>query len=71
MCIYIYIYIYIRRCERRQRSPYPAPLLAHVVSHYIPWTPSPPIKSFPIKSSWVKPSGRLPIKLIGHENSHP
>ena len=34
-------------------------------------TPSPPIKSFPTKSPWVKLSGRLPIKLYGHENSHP
>ena len=34
-------------------------------------TPSPPTKSFPIKSPWVKLSGRLPIKFNGHENSHP
>ena len=34
-------------------------------------TPSPPIKSFPIKSPWVKLSGRPPIKFYGHDNSHP
>ena len=34
-------------------------------------TPNPPTKSFPTKSPWVKLSGRLPIKLYGHENSHP
>ena len=34
-------------------------------------TPSPPTKSFPTKSPWVKLSGRLPIKFDGHENSHP
>ena len=33
-------------------------------------TPSPPIKSFPTKSP-CKVSRRLPIKLYGHENSHP
>ena len=33
--------------------------------------PSPPIKSFPIKSPWVRLSGRLPIKFNWHENSHP
>ena len=27
-------------------------------------TPIPPTKSFPTKSSWVKLSGRLPIKLM-------
>ena len=34
-------------------------------------TPSPPTKSFPIKSPWVELFGRLPMKLYGHENSHP
>ena len=34
-------------------------------------TPSPPMKSFPIKSPWVKLSGRPPIKLNRHENAHP
>ena len=36
-------------------------------------TPGPPTKSFPTKSQspWVKLSERLPIKLYGHENSHP
>ena len=34
-------------------------------------TPSPPTKSFPTKSPWVKLSGRLPIRFHGHENSHP
>ena len=34
-------------------------------------TPSPPTKSFPTRSPWVKLSGRLPIQLYGHENSHP
>ena len=34
-------------------------------------TPSPPTKSFPIKSPRVELSGRLPINLYGHENSHP
>ena len=29
------------------------------------------LRVFPIKSPWVKLSGRLPIKLYGHENSHP
>ena len=33
-------------------------------------TPSPLIKSVPIKSPWVKLSGRPPIKFNGHENSH-
>ena len=33
--------------------------------------PSPPTKSFPAKSPRVELSGRLPIKLYGHENSHP
>ena len=35
------------------------------------FTPSPPTKSFPTKSPWVKLSGRLPIRFNGHENSHP
>ena len=34
-------------------------------------TPSPPTKSFPTKSPRVELSGRLPMKLYGHENSHP
>ena len=34
-------------------------------------TPSPPTKSFPTKIPRVKLSGRPPIKLYGHENSHP
>ena len=34
-------------------------------------TPSPPIKSCPIESPWVKTSGRPLIKFNGHENSHP
>ena len=34
-------------------------------------TPSPPTKGFPTKSPRVELSGRLPIKLYGHENSHP
>ena len=33
--------------------------------------PSPPIKSFPIKSPWVKLSRRLPIKFNGHEKFPP
>ena len=28
-------------------------------------------KSFPTKSPWGKLSGRCPVKLYGHENSHP
>ena len=28
-------------------------------------------QNFPIKSPWVKLSGRPPIKFYGHENSHP
>ena len=35
------------------------------------YSPSPPIKSFPIKSPSVKLSGRPAIKFYGHENSHP
>ena len=35
------------------------------------YTPSPPTKSFPIKSPWVKLSERPPIKFNGHDNSHP
>ena len=35
------------------------------------FTPSPPTKSFPTKSPRVELSGRLPIQLYGHENSHP
>ena len=34
-------------------------------------TPSPPTRSFPTESPRVELSGRLPIKLYGHENSHP
>ena len=34
-------------------------------------TPSPPTKSFPTKSPWVKLSGRPPLKFNVHENSHP
>ena len=34
-------------------------------------TPSPPTKSCPMKSPWVKLSGGLPMKFNGHENSHP
>ena len=34
-------------------------------------TPSPPTKSFPTKSPRVKLSGRPPMKLYGHGNSHP
>ena len=52
-----------RRC-RRCRSTRSADAAS---SH----TPSPPIKSFPIKSPWVKLSGIPPIKFYGHENSHP
>ena len=33
-------------------------------------TPSPPIKT-PFESPWVKLSGRPPIQIYGHENSHP
>ena len=35
------------------------------------YTPSPPSKSFPTKSPRVELSGRLPVDLYGHENSHP
>ena len=35
------------------------------------YAPSPPTKSFPTKSPRVELSGRHPIKLYGHENSHP
>ena len=35
------------------------------------YTPSPPTKSFPTKSPRVEVSGRPPIKLYRHENSHP
>ena len=34
-------------------------------------TPSQPTKSFPSKSPRVKLSGRPPVKLYGHEKSHP
>ena len=34
-------------------------------------TPSPPTKSVPTKSPRVELSGRLPVRLYGHENSHP
>ena len=34
-------------------------------------TPSPHTKSFPAKSPRVELSGRLPVKLYGHGNSHP
>ena len=34
-------------------------------------TPSPPTKSFPTNGPRVKLSGGLPVKLYGHENSHP
>ena len=56
-------------------------IIQHHIHHYtyfhctpLWWilsTPSPPTKSFPIKSPWVKLSGRPPIKFDGHENSHP
>ena len=67
MYIYIYIYVY---------SVYtgPSPLLLPFnicLLQNICYMPSPPTKSFPIKSPRVKLSGRLPIKLYGHENSHP
>ena len=34
-------------------------------------TPSPPTQSFPTKSPRVEISCRLPIRLYGHEDSHP
>ena len=50
----------------------PSPLKSRVsVRRLAVRTPSPPTKSFPIKSPWVKLSGRPPIKFNGHENSHP
>ena len=83
--IYYIVYIYIER-ERereRERSRSPAflnsgcPLMALVdilmeLSHLGDrHTPSPPTKSFPTKSPWVKLSGRLPIQLYGYDSSHP
>ena len=35
------------------------------------YTPCPPTKSFPTKSPRVELSGRLPMKLYGHENYLP
>ena len=32
---------------------------------------SPPIKSCPTKSPWVKLSRRLPLQLYGYDSSHP
>ena len=58
MYMYIYIYMYMYR-----------PL--HISHSHELFTPCPPIKGFPIKSPWVKLSGRLPIKFNGHGNSHP
>ena len=58
ICIYIYIYIYIH-----------VPI--YVCIYIYICTPSPPTKIFPIKSPWVKLSGRPPIKFNGNENSHP
>ena len=42
-----------------------------VYIYQTPITPRPPTKSFPTKSPRVKLSGRIPIQLYGHENSHP
>ena len=50
-------------------SPYITPLNQDLV--WLRYTPSPPIKSFPIKSPWVKLSGRLPIKFNAYDSSHP
>ena len=57
----MYIWICIFRCRSAWQS----------VCLLLRTTPSPPTKSFPIKSSWVKLSGRLPIQLYGYDSSHP
>ena len=59
LCVYIYIYIHKYICVPKARIVFAGN------------TPSPPTKSFPTKSPRVELSGRLPINLYGHENSHP
>ena len=43
----------------------------HTYIYIYIYMPSPPTKSFPTKSPRVEVSGKPPIKLYGHENSHP
>ena len=81
MYIYIYVYIYIYIYRHPRNSAPGSPSQEHIggesareaqhVLYRTQSTPSPPTKSFPIKSPRVELSGRLPIKLYGHENSHP
>ena len=60
------------RCTATSRSCASAHLLTTTITNKRTTdTPSPPTKSFPAKSPWVKLSGRPAIKLYGHENSHP
>ena len=61
--------------QPRQKHAAPAGLRAICqtrgeLEHRTP-TPSPHTKSFPTKSPRVEVSGKPPIKLYGHENSHP
>ena len=56
VCISLSLYIYI---------------YIYICMYVCIGTPSPPTKTFPIKSPCVKLSGRPPIKVYGHENSHP
>ena len=71
LSIYIYIIVYIRCCVDFPFGS--APSLGSGRLSYLGKrdTPSPPTKSFPTKSPRVEVSGRPPIKLYRHENSHP
>ena len=75
-CVYIYIYIYSILYVYVYMWPWPGLLrprrfveLLSSSALFSVATPSPPIKSFPIKSPWVKLSGKLPIKFNGQESA--
>ena len=86
VCMYIYIYIYIYiYTHTYMYMTYVYDIYLQSVSRSLgasvqrkpaesrepARTPSPPVRSFPTTSPWVKLSGRPPIKFNGHENSHP
>ena len=76
MCMCMYVIIISSSILRHQNPgvwnhgfvKHSCDITIHAVQDF---TPSPPIKSCPTKSPRVELSGRLPIKLYGHENSHP
>ena len=63
MHIYLFVYIYIYTHTHVY-------VYGSLIDNYR-CTPSPPTKSFPTKSPRVELSGRHPIRLYGHDNSHP